>query len=716
MARCVSCGTGYFTDAEPVIGYDHKGFGETYWFNYVQSGAGISAMLEPLLAIDRPLPARLLDVGCGFGFVPHFWQDCGLGDAVGLETSAYGAMGAEKLGIRVVPRYYADARELDGERFDYVFSCEVIEHVENPAAFVTEIAAALAEGGILVLTTPSATALTAARPFIDVLAALSPDFHYFVASRDGLADLLARAGFAHVEVRDLGHRLFAWASHSPLPPLKDGFGDWPAYLGYLERLSHNDDPHVAGGALYRAFKDAQNLGEFEIAERLLPRFAALAKARYGVDFDDIAASAVRRRARQVLGSEECPSWLGCGLYHAGMMARRLDAPAAQQVALFAASVETMHQEIALGGQFAGEPTAFLDPARRALVEATAALAAGSVTMPDPMPAYILRHPGPVAGRDLCLIAVYAPHGRVTQITARHVRLLVENGFAVTVCLAVEDATAAVDIANLDAAHGIIVRQNGGMDFASWAATLRLLPEAWGARRLAFTNDSIIALPSLFGAFADRLRAETADYVALTESHQIRHHAQSYFFMLQGKALQDRQVREFWNSMPVLSRKLDVIVEYETRLLERATAEWGLTTAILYPFATLFPGARADEVMSLNVSHTYWEHLVHSGLPFVKVELLRDNPLRLSILHWRTVLARHGACVPDVEAHLSAPRSVRPPAADPAPEPAPDVEAAAAVAQPGPVVPEWRIILSELNRIRLGIRRRRRARRSAAPGT
>jgi len=54
MSTCEKCGTGYFTDENPVVGYDFDGFNQDYWFNYVQNGAGISAMLEPLLAVDRP--------------------------------------------------------------------------------------------------------------------------------------------------------------------------------------------------------------------------------------------------------------------------------------------------------------------------------------------------------------------------------------------------------------------------------------------------------------------------------------------------------------------------------------------------------------------------------------------------------------------------------------------------------------------------------------
>ena len=48
------------------------------------------------------------------------------------------------------------AEALEG-RFDLVTSLEVVEHVADPAAFVGALAAAVAEGGLLILSTPNRT-------------------------------------------------------------------------------------------------------------------------------------------------------------------------------------------------------------------------------------------------------------------------------------------------------------------------------------------------------------------------------------------------------------------------------------------------------------------------------------------------------------------------------------------------------------------------------
>ncbi|MGN6279785.1 MAG: methyltransferase domain-containing protein, partial [Sphingomonas sp.] len=46
---------------------------------------------------------------------------------------------------------------LGAPRFDLVTSLEVVEHVADPAAFIRGLAAALAEDGLLILSTPNRT-------------------------------------------------------------------------------------------------------------------------------------------------------------------------------------------------------------------------------------------------------------------------------------------------------------------------------------------------------------------------------------------------------------------------------------------------------------------------------------------------------------------------------------------------------------------------------
>lgn len=103
-----------------------------------------------------------LDVGCG----------------AGLLTEPLARMGASTTGIDAAPENVAAARlhaagqglaidyragevgalVAEGRRFDLVCSMEVIEHVADPAVFVTALAACVADGGLLLVSTPNRTA------------------------------------------------------------------------------------------------------------------------------------------------------------------------------------------------------------------------------------------------------------------------------------------------------------------------------------------------------------------------------------------------------------------------------------------------------------------------------------------------------------------------------------------------------------------------------
>jgi 2-polyprenyl-6-hydroxyphenyl methylase/3-demethylubiquinone-9 3-methyltransferase len=100
-----------------------------------------------------------LDVGCGAGLLAE--PLARLGAAVtGIDASpevievARGHAGM--MGLAIDYRV-GDVQDLEGQ-FDLITSMEVIEHVADPAAFVKALAKRLAPGGLLIMSTPNATA------------------------------------------------------------------------------------------------------------------------------------------------------------------------------------------------------------------------------------------------------------------------------------------------------------------------------------------------------------------------------------------------------------------------------------------------------------------------------------------------------------------------------------------------------------------------------
>ena len=109
----------------------------------------------------RPLTGKsALDIGCGAGLLCEPLARLGAavtGVDAAAENVAAAAAHAEGVGLDI--RYMAgEVAGLDIGTFDLVTSVEVIEHVADKPAFVKDVAARLAPGGLLVMSTPNRTA------------------------------------------------------------------------------------------------------------------------------------------------------------------------------------------------------------------------------------------------------------------------------------------------------------------------------------------------------------------------------------------------------------------------------------------------------------------------------------------------------------------------------------------------------------------------------
>ena len=284
---------------------------------YVEAGAGIDAIASGLDVVDPASVRRMLDVGCNYGFgldvarFLHGW------DTVGVEPSPAGRRGARELDLDIRDGYVTDTTDLGGG-FDLVLASEVVEHVPDPRAFLATLARQLTPRGILVLTTPAAEAVVPDNLDEHVLIALSPGFHGFLASAEGLRLLLTEAGFAGVSVRRDGGTLRARASLADDVVLeREGAATDRATLeAYYD---HRAAAAPAGSALAngmatRHLRSAVNRGDLVTAAASAPRAVAGLRERHGFDLDHPADVADALRAGRA------PAWNLAGLaYGLGML-------------------------------------------------------------------------------------------------------------------------------------------------------------------------------------------------------------------------------------------------------------------------------------------------------------------------------------------------------------------------------------------------------------
>jgi 2-polyprenyl-6-hydroxyphenyl methylase/3-demethylubiquinone-9 3-methyltransferase len=149
-----------------------------------------------------------LDVGCGAGLLAE--PLARLGATVTAIDAAPDLIAAAKdhaAGQGLVIDYRAMPVEDLSGRFDLVTCMEVVEHVADPAAFIQALAARLAPGGLLILSTPNKTAwsrlltITVAEG-IGAVPKGTHDFDKFIPP-ERMTQLLADAGLKCLDVEGI---------------------------------------------------------------------------------------------------------------------------------------------------------------------------------------------------------------------------------------------------------------------------------------------------------------------------------------------------------------------------------------------------------------------------------------------------------------------------------------------------------------------------------
>jgi SAM-dependent methyltransferase len=292
LLACAACGTAFLADRTPP---DYAMDVDRLLDYYVEQGAGIDLIVAPLLRLPAGTIRRCLEIGCSAGFALDFGRFAFGWEVVGVDPSPLATAGAQALSFPVHRDYFSPDLDLGPEPFDLAICSEVLEHLAEPHALLAAIRERLTPNGILVLSTPN---LALVRPDAERQAlhrALSPGFHLVLYSRDALARVLTKAGFAAVQVEASAETLRAFAGRSPeaLAALKPAD---PAAARTLLRdyfatraASAPQASAFACGFAYRHFKECVNAGLYREAEASRARLAGIYRERYGLDLLDVEA-------------------------------------------------------------------------------------------------------------------------------------------------------------------------------------------------------------------------------------------------------------------------------------------------------------------------------------------------------------------------------------------------------------------------------------------
>jgi len=284
VVRCETCKC-LFVPNLPEVPYDT--FPAEFFQLYVEQGAGIDLIVDPLFLVPTSSVRRFLDVGCAFGFGVDFATHALGWQATGLEPSELGRIGRDVLGIDLQAAYLDDRTRID-EPYDLVFSSEVLEHVRDPRAFLAAAVRALAADGVLMLTTPNAEHLTADRSVFSQASILSFPLHCILYGRSTLERVLREAGLPHVHIVERQDTLVAIASRTPFRPI-DAKLDRTLLRNYLRKrfVQLPKATPAATGFAYRLFKEAVNSGEYVAAAAVLPSLQAELTERFGAEVGNL---------------------------------------------------------------------------------------------------------------------------------------------------------------------------------------------------------------------------------------------------------------------------------------------------------------------------------------------------------------------------------------------------------------------------------------------
>lgn len=152
---------------------------------------------------------RVLDMGCGAGLLAEPLARMG-GQVTGVDAAPENITAARDHAARAglsINYLTGSLDAVDSDTFDLITSLEVVEHVSAPAAFVGGLAQRLAQGGLLIMSTPNRTALSrlaliAIGETVGGIPRGTHDWNRFLAP-DELSAIVEAAGLKVMDTRGL---------------------------------------------------------------------------------------------------------------------------------------------------------------------------------------------------------------------------------------------------------------------------------------------------------------------------------------------------------------------------------------------------------------------------------------------------------------------------------------------------------------------------------
>ncbi len=215
---------------------------------------------------------------------------------------------------------------------------------------------------------------------------------------------------------------------------------------------------------------------------------------------------------------------------------------------------------------------------------------------------------------------------------------------------------------------VIVRDNIGYDFYSYKIGLLYCENSINKYdQIIFCNDSVYGpIFDIVDAFG-RMQDTGYDFWGITENKEIRPHLQSFFLVFNRNIVNSGILFQFIKNIDIVHSKKDIIRKYEiglTAILSKRGFTYGSVykkpglTSRLGVFKTWTLNANKNEKnvhsnnnmqmkrlignirrtlvffikaviqVRVNVTQYFWMDMIEQRIPFVKIDLIRSNPLAI----------------------------------------------------------------------------------------
>ncbi|WP_198372531.1 rhamnan synthesis F family protein [Roseomonas rosulenta] len=271
---------------------------------------------------------------------------------------------------------------------------------------------------------------------------------------------------------------------------------------------------------------------------------------------------------------------------------------------------------------------------------------------------------PLTGK-VCVFVHYDGGGVLRPHARRYLDALTAEGFCIVFV-----SNSAIGQESLDHLSGrcarILLRDNSGYDFAAYRdGILSLDIQPGRLAMLMLANDSVYAPISPLAGLFDEMDFVAADVWAATDSWQSRYHLQSYLIGFGPAALAHPGFLDFWRQVRNVKSKWAVVKHYEIGLTRTMLAA-GIRCAAVFDYQSLMRRAEAiveaggdpepnatsalfrataeralraaNRRRAANPTIDLWLLLAEAGCPFLKRELLRDDPTQVpDLFAWHRIV-------------------------------------------------------------------------------